>query len=134
MMLVLIYLLLGVLWLVDKAELYLLDPLIAGKDEVDHLYKMITILGSPPKHWQEGLKSAYKHGIRLPKRDKQDLRYLIQNASKEAIELMESMFTYIPEKRIKAEQILQHTYFGSRRHEPVNRLSRRRRSSNKIKS
>ena len=78
---------------------------------------MIGVLGTPPFEWNEGHHNAYLNGIRLPEQSPCDLSKLIPNASQIAIDLMQKMFCYDPEKRITAEEILNHPYINNKRRE-----------------
>jgi serine/threonine protein kinase len=50
------------------AELYLLRPLFPGNSEVDQMYKICAILGSPSQaEWPEGYKLAAKMNFQFPK-------------------------------------------------------------------
>lgn len=50
------------------AELYLLKPLFPGNSEVDQVYKICGILGTPTHStWSEGYKLASQIGFTFPK-------------------------------------------------------------------
>lgn len=91
--------------------MYKLDPIIAGENEVDHLHKMIEVLGSPPKSWLEGQIQLKKLKLFFPNTEKKNLQLVLSNASPLAINLLEKMLEYNPEKRITAKEILLHPYF-----------------------
>jgi len=92
------------------AELYRLCPLFDGANELDHLYKIINVLGTPPNIWIDGYKYADNLGIKLPKVPRKNLQTLIPNASESAIDLIDRMLNYIPENRIIADEIMNHNY------------------------
>ncbi|KAK2113071.1 hypothetical protein P7K49_007337 [Saguinus oedipus] len=75
------------------AELYMLRPLFPGTSEVDEIFKICQVLGTPKKCVPINLKT------------------LIPNASNEAIQLMTEMLNWDPMKRPRASQALKHTYF-----------------------
>lgn len=94
------------------AELYMLRPLFPGQNETDQIYKTCAILGSPSKtDWPEGYKLASSMGFSFPKFVATSLSSLIPNASAEAIDLMEKMMQYDPQKRPTAAQCLKHPFF-----------------------
>ncbi|KAK2822698.1 hypothetical protein Q5P01_022763 [Channa striata] len=94
------------------AELYTLRPLFPGNSEVDEIFKICQVLGTPKKSdWPEGYNLAASMNFRFPKCVPTSLRSLIPNASDEAITLMKDMLQWDPEKRLSAAQALQSPYF-----------------------
>ena len=94
------------------AELYMLRPLFPGKSELDQIYKLWAVLGSPSKTiWPEGHKLALNMDFEFPKFQETALDTIIKNASAEAIVLMKQMLKYNPEERPTASEWLQHSYF-----------------------
>jgi protein kinase len=74
---------------VIMAELYLLRPLFPGNSEVDQMYKICAVLGSPTQaEWPEGFKLASKMNFTFPKFVSTSLQTLIPNACPEALDLM----------------------------------------------
>jgi len=95
------------------AELYMLAPLFNGSSEIDQIYKICSILGTPThKNWSEGFQLAAKIGLTFPQFAPVSLTTLIPNASHEAIDLISEMLKFDPHKRITAAQILQHPFFA----------------------
>ena len=87
------------------AELYMLRPLFPGLNETDQIYKTCAVLGSPKKSdWPEGFKLASQIGFSFPKFVATSLNTIIPNASEEAIDLMEKMMQFDPQKRPTATQ------------------------------
>jgi hypothetical protein len=102
------------------AELYLLAPLFNGSSEMDQVYKICSILGTPShKTWSEGYQLASKIGLTFPQFQPVNLSSIITNANPEAISLMSEMLKFDPQKRITVPQILQHPYFVG--HMPIER-------------
>ena len=94
------------------AELYMLRPLFPGKSEMDQLYKLCAVLGSPSKaNWPEGYKLAENMEFDFPKFQETPLNTIIKNASIEAIDLMKLMLKYNPEDRPTASEWLNDSYF-----------------------
>ncbi|XP_035882466.1 serine/threonine-protein kinase MAK isoform X3 [Phyllostomus discolor] len=102
------------LWAVGSimAELYTLRPLFPGTSEVDEIFKICQVLGTPKKSdWPEGYQLASAMNFRFPQCVPINLKTLIPNASNEAIQLMTEMLNWNPKKRPTASQALKHPYF-----------------------
>ncbi|EPQ15268.1 Serine/threonine-protein kinase MAK [Myotis brandtii] len=102
------------LWAVGSimAELYTLRPLFPGTSEVDEIFKICQVLGTPKKSdWPEGYQLASSMNFRFPQCVPINLKTLIPNASNEAIQLMTEMLNWDPKKRPTASQALKHPYF-----------------------
>ncbi|XP_059035227.1 serine/threonine-protein kinase MAK isoform X2 [Mustela lutreola] len=102
------------IWAVGSimAELYTLRPLFPGTSEVDEIFKICQVLGTPKKSdWPEGYQLASSMNFRFPQCVPINLKTLIPNASNEAIQLMTEMLNWDPKKRPTASQALKHSYF-----------------------
>ncbi|XP_072526048.1 serine/threonine-protein kinase ICK-like isoform X3 [Salminus brasiliensis] len=94
------------------AELYTLRPLFPGSSEVDTIFKICQVLGTPKKNdWAEGYHLAATMSFRWPQCVPTSLRSLIPNASSEAIQLMRDLLQWDPKKRPAASQALRYPYF-----------------------
>ncbi|XP_054984363.1 serine/threonine-protein kinase MAK [Sorex araneus] len=94
------------------AELYTFRPLFPGTSEVDEIFKICQVLGTPRKSdWPEGYQLASLMNFRFPQCVPINLKTLIPNASNEAIRLMTEMLNWDPKKRPTASQALKHPYF-----------------------
>jgi len=95
------------------AELYMLGPLFNGSTEMDQIYKICSVLGTPSMStWSEGHRLASQMGFNFPQFSPVPLSSLIPNASPEAIQLISEMLKYDASKRPTAQQVLQHPYFA----------------------
>ncbi|NWU52214.1 MAK kinase, partial [Dromas ardeola] len=102
------------MWAVGSimAELYTLRPLFPGTSEVDEIFKICQVLGTPKKsEWPEGYHLASAMNFRFPQCIPISLKTLIPNASNEAIQLMSDMLNWNPKKRPTATQALKYSYF-----------------------
>ncbi|NXI41056.1 MAK kinase, partial [Galbula dea] len=102
------------MWAVGSimAELYTLRPLFPGTSEVDEIFKICQVLGTPKKSdWPEGYHLASAMNFRFPQCVPISLKTLIPNASTEAIQLMSDMLNWNPKKRPTASQALKYPYF-----------------------
>lgn len=94
------------------AELYTLRPLFPGSSEVDTIFKICQVLGTPKKNdWPEGYLLANAMNFRWPQCVPNSLKILIPNASPEAIHLMTDFLQWDPKKRPASAQALRYSYF-----------------------
>ncbi len=88
------------------AECYTLRPLFPGSSEIDQLFKICSVLGTPSKDdWPEGMTLAAKLNFKWNRSVKTDLHKLIPNANNDSIALIESMLSWEPKKRPTASQV-----------------------------
>ncbi|XP_056377126.1 serine/threonine-protein kinase MAK isoform X6 [Hyla sarda] len=102
------------IWAVGSimAELYTLRPLFPGTSEVDEIFKICQVLGTPKKSdWPEGYQLAASMNFRFPQCVPINLKTLIPNASEEALTLMKDMLQWDPKRRPTASQALRYPYF-----------------------
>ncbi|XP_075441836.1 serine/threonine-protein kinase MAK isoform X3 [Ascaphus truei] len=102
------------LWAVGSimAELYTLRPLFPGTSEVDEIFKICQVLGTPKKNdWPEGYQLASSMNFRFPQCVPINLKTLIPNASEEALTVMRDMLHWDPKKRPTSSQALRYPYF-----------------------
>ena len=94
------------------AELYTFRPLFPGNSEIDEVFKICSVIGTPDKRdWPEGFKLAAAMNFKFPQFSPTSLATLIPNASPEAIGLMTDMLRWNPAKRPSAQQALRYPYF-----------------------
>ena len=94
------------------AELYTLRPLFPGASEMDQLFKVTAIMGTPSElAWPEGQRLAKAMNFKFPKMVATPLSKLITNASKDGIELMAALMHWNPERRPTCSKTLRHKYF-----------------------
>lgn len=96
------------------AELYTFRPLFPGNSEIDELFKICSVLGTPDRsEWPDGFKLAANMNFKFPKFSPTPLASIIPNASREAVALMTDMMRWNPARRPSAQQALRHPYFDS---------------------
>lgn len=89
------------------AELYTFRPLFPGKSEIDEIFKICAVIGTPDKDdWPEGYQLSAAMNFKFPTMPRTPLKDLISNASQESIVLMEDMLEWNPIKRPTAQQSL----------------------------
>ncbi|CAN1269446.1 Serine/threonine-protein kinase MHK [Linum perenne] len=94
------------------AELFTLSPIFPGESEIDQLYKICCVLGSPD--W-----STFPEATNIPRLmnvshseiTPANLADIIPNASSEALDLIVQLCSWDPLKRPTADQALQHPFF-----------------------
>ncbi|XP_063772769.1 serine/threonine-protein kinase ICK isoform X2 [Pseudophryne corroboree] len=94
------------------AEIYTLRPLFPGSSEIDTIFKICQVLGTPKKtDWPEGYQLASTMNFRWPQCVPNNLKTLIPNASSDGIQIMRDMLQWDPKKRPTASKALRHPYF-----------------------
>ncbi|XP_076028582.1 uncharacterized protein LOC143017709 [Oratosquilla oratoria] len=100
------------------AEIYTFRPLFPGSSEIDQIFKICSVLGTPDKRdWPECYGLAQAMNFKFPQFAPTPLSTLIPNASGEAIQLMQDMLKWNPAKRPTAQQCLRYPYFLSQKNE-----------------
>jgi len=93
-------------------EVLTLVPLFPGKNELDMIHRIHNILGTPPQKILDRFKSHASHlDFNFPTKVGTGIDKLLPHVSAECIDLLKQLLIYDPEKRITAEQALQHDYF-----------------------
>ncbi|MEJ1285574.1 intestinal cell kinase [Cricetulus griseus] len=88
------------------AEVYTLRPLFPGASEIDTIFKICQVLGTPKKtDWPEGYQLSSAMNFLWPQCIPNNLKTLIPNASSEAIQLLRDMLQWDPKKRPTASQV-----------------------------
>ncbi|KAH7724930.1 CMGC/RCK/MAK protein kinase [Aphelenchoides avenae] len=94
------------------AELYMLRPLFPGTSELDQIFKIITIMGTPTKEeWPEGYKLAAAMNFRFQQSQGVPLETIVNTISEDGMKLMVDMLKWNPEKRPTAANSLKYKYF-----------------------
>lgn len=94
------------------AEILGRKPLFPGRDYMHQLHMVVDVLGTPSHADTEYIASEKaKAYIRsLPFKPRVDFRTLFPKAPPLALDLLEKMLTFAPEKRITVEEALAHPY------------------------
>lgn len=97
-------------------ELLLKKPLFIGDSEINQLFKIFEILGSPNEDSLPGYKSFPLFKNEFPFWEKvEGLESKLKGtyASEEALDLLKKMLLYNPSKRISCKDALKHPFFNS---------------------
>ncbi|KAG1682992.1 Serine/threonine-protein kinase ICK [Nymphon striatum] len=90
-------------------ELYTLRPMFPGNSEIDMIFQVCSVLGTPDqKQWPEGYHLASLMNFKFPQFSATPLRSVVQNASPEAINLLNDMLKWNPSKRPSSQQVCVH--------------------------
>ncbi|KAG7171618.1 Serine/threonine-protein kinase MAK-like [Homarus americanus] len=106
------------------AEIYTFRPLFPGSSEIDQIFKICSVIGTPDKRdWPEGYSLAQQMNFKFPQFSPTPLATLIPNATPEAIHLMEEMLHWNPARRPTAQQCLRYSQMTRDHKVDVNSLS-----------
>lgn len=96
------------------AELLLKEPLFQAKGEVELLSMIFKLLGPPTtSSWPDYPSLPVSKTISLPSPQPHQFRQKFQYMTTAGIDLLMSLLSYDPARRITAEEALQHPYFRS---------------------
>ncbi|CAH8870325.1 unnamed protein product [Trichobilharzia szidati] len=94
------------------AELYTFRPLFPGSSEIDMVFKICSVLGTPSKtDWPEGYQLAAAMNFKFPQCSSVPLQTLIPNANHEGIRLILDLISWNPKHRPTAREALKRPYF-----------------------
>ncbi|KAE7996959.1 hypothetical protein FH972_001635 [Carpinus fangiana] len=92
------------------AEMCTKKPLFPGDSEIDEIFKIFRILGTPTEADWPGVTSFPDFKPSFPKWTRND-EALVPSLSDDGLDLLEALLIYDPANRISAKQALQHPYF-----------------------
>jgi serine/threonine protein kinase len=93
------------------AEMAQKRPLFMGDSEIDQLFKIFKVLGTPNEDTFPGVSALPDFKSTFPKWRQQSLERLVPNLCANGIDLLAQMVCYDPAKRISARAALNHPYF-----------------------
>ena len=94
------------------AEMLLRRPLFPGRDHLHQLQLITDIMGTPTETDIRTIRGAYARKVlrSLPYRPPKSWRSVFPNASSEAIDLIQKLLVFDANKRLTAEEALNHPY------------------------
>lgn len=92
-------------------ELAHLKPFLVGDSEIDQIFKIFQLLGSPTEETWPGIEEYEYWSEKFPKFKPSSLSEKCPNFSATALDLMTSMMQLKPSDRISAKQAMAHPYF-----------------------
>ncbi|KAL4187538.1 hypothetical protein AMTRI_Chr09g39500 [Amborella trichopoda] len=93
------------------AEMVNQRPLFPGDSEIDELFKIFRILGTPNEETWPGVNSLPDFKSSFPKWPPKDLASVVPNLEPTGIDLLSKMLYLEPSRRITARSALEHEYF-----------------------
>lgn len=93
------------------AEMINMKPLFQGDSEIDQLFKIFRVLGTPSEECWPGVTKLADYKGTFPQWAKVDLATAMKEVEPAAIDLLEQCLKYDPALRISAKQALAHPYF-----------------------
>jgi len=93
------------------AELVVRRPLFPGDSEIDELYKIFRILGTPTEDTWPGVTLLPDYKAQFPGWKPVDLYTIVPGLDPVGMDLLIQMLQYEPSKRISAKKALRHSYF-----------------------
>ena len=94
------------------AEMINGNPLFAGDSEIDQLYTIFSVLGTPTDETWPDVSKLPNYPDDLPIYPKQDLTKILGITDPNLADLLKQMLEINPSKRISAMKALQHPYFA----------------------
>lgn len=100
------------------AEMIMRQPLFPGDSEIDEIFRIFRLLGTPDEDVWPGVTTLPDYKASFPNWHAKDLMTQIPGATEESCELIAGMLMYDPAKRMSAKQALQSPYFQVGNYEP----------------
>ncbi|XP_071713685.1 cell division control protein 2 homolog A-like [Rutidosis leptorrhynchoides] len=93
------------------AEMVIGKPLFKGKTEIDQLFRIFKILGTPEEDTWPGVTSYPRFDSNVQRCPRKDLASVVPNLDENGLDLLSKMLYMDPDKRITAQAALEHEYF-----------------------
>mgnify|MGYP000270448700 FL=1 len=101
------------------AEVAQKKPLFIGDSEIDQLFKIFRVLGTPTEDNFPGVTGFSDYKPTFPKWSPVDLSSIVTELCDDGLDLLQRMLVYDPSRRISAKAALQHPYFDDIRSESI---------------
>jgi len=94
------------------AEMITRRPLFPGDSEIDELYRIFRLLGTPTEETWPGVSALPDYKPTFPRWSAKDLKTVVPGLEAYGVALLADMMRYEPSKRITAKAALHHPYFA----------------------
>jgi len=95
-------------------ELCTFRPLFPGNSEIDQMFKICALLGTPSENqWSDGYLLASKMHYKFPQFSGSSLNQVMVSASPDVIKLVHLLLQWNPARRPTAQQLLNNAFFTS---------------------
>ncbi|KAG0328902.1 Cyclin-dependent kinase catalytic subunit, partial [Podila humilis] len=98
------------------AEMVMKKPLFPGDSEIDELFRIFRLRGTPNEQIWPGVENLRDWKDTFPQWPRLDLKTLLPSLDDHGLDLLSQMIEYDPAKRISAKRALLHPYFEDIRH------------------
>ncbi|KAJ6532805.1 kinase-like domain-containing protein [Mycena sp. CBHHK59/15] len=88
------------------------QPLFPGDSEIDQIFKIFRILGTPDEERWPGVKALPDYKATFPQWAAQELARVVPALDKDGIDMLQATLAYDSGKRISAKRALVHPYFA----------------------
>ncbi|PCH34601.1 Pkinase-domain-containing protein [Wolfiporia cocos MD-104 SS10] len=87
-------------------------PLFPGDSEIDQIFKIFRVLGTPNEETWPGVKQLPDYKPTFPNWSPQDLADHVPTLDEDGLDFLKALLTYDTTKRISAKRALIHPYFA----------------------
>lgn len=88
------------------------QPLFPGDSEIDQIFKIFRILGTPNEELWPGVSGLPDYKPTFPQWSKQDMVRIVTTLDEAGLDMLRRTLTYDSAKRISAKRALLHPYFA----------------------
>ena len=93
------------------AEMCTRKPLFPGDSEIDEIFKIFRVLGTPDENTWLGVTSFPDFKTSFPRWSRNISKPLVAELDPDGLDLLDAMLVYDPAGRISAKQACSHPYF-----------------------
>eukprot|EP00039_Didymoeca_costata_P015014 m.248826 g.248826 ORF g.248826 m.248826 type:complete len:300 (+) comp16137_c0_seq1:102-1001(+) len=94
------------------AEMVTKRPSFPGDSEIDELYRIFRLLGTPNEQVWPGVSALPDYKDTFPRWSRKPLQALVPTLEPYGVQLLQELMYYEPSKRITAKAALHHPYFN----------------------